>query len=282
MTLIACAMSDDHVAMVGDRRLIFADGRVAEDNRNKLVICEGNVVFGYTGLAHLGGMYTDEWLTETLSKLTHERLDDKLETLAKMLRATVASCTDVPSNTRRIAILGIGFAREPAHESLRPFFCLLSNFHGENWRPQSSPFDQIRLLCRPLAENDSLEFESVGQKMPPDDEQTLLRQMSRLSDTERLNGRTMIPILAHAIREVARNNNAVGRHLLAVAIPRNSVRPGQFLLTSGTGNEDNPTSLYLPDGNSIGEHYAPAITVGGLQISDVRYGPAGRDGSVHL
>ncbi len=118
--------------------------------------------------------------------------------------------------------------------------------------------------------------------MTSDDEQLLRRRMSRLSDTARLNGRTMIPILAQAIREVARNNDAVGRQLLAVAIPRKSVRPGQFMLTSSTGNEDNPTFLYLPDGNVIGEHYAPAVTVGGLQISGVRYGPAGRDGRVHL
>jgi hypothetical protein len=280
MTLIACAMTKDHAAMVGDRRLIFTDGRVADDNRNKLVVCEGNVVFGYTGLAHLGGVYTDQWLLERLAKLTRERLDDKLQTLARQVRDAVARRGDVPRNQRRIAILGIGFGQGSQEEQLRPFFCLISNFHGENWRAQQSSFEGIRLLCRPLSQGETLAYESVGQELTMDQEQLVRRRMSRLSERARLSGRTIIPILAAAIRGVARHNAHVGRHLLAVAIPRNSVKLGSFALTAGTGNEDNMTFLYLPDGSSTGMHYGPAATAGGTQFLEVRYGPANRDGSV--
>jgi hypothetical protein len=268
--------------MVADRRLTFEDGRLAEDNRNKLVLCESNIVFGYTGLARLGGTYTDEWLMDRLSRLTQKRLDDKLMMLAHEVRDTVRKCRNVPRMRRFLAILGIGFARESGQRELRPLFCLISNCHQENWRPASSAFDGVRLLSRPLGPSRSVEYESVGQRMSTDDERLLRRRMRRLHEKSRLDGQTMIPILAEAIRSVARRNERVGKNLLAVAIPRKSVRPGRLLLTAGTGDEGHPTFLYLPAGTSSPEHYAPAITASGVQIKDSRYGPANRDGSVSL
>jgi len=280
MTLIACAMTDNYVAMVADRRLIYLDGRLASDRENKLVFSEGNLVLGYTGLARIGSYPTDQWLCDQLTKLHNERLDDKLTKLAETLQNAIGHHA-LPAERRLLAILGIGFAKFGEEECLEPFFCLISNFH-DGWKPHFVASKQMRLSWRRLPPNSNLASFSVGQRIPDSHEVTLRRRMERLSESSRLSNRTMIPILAEAIRQVAKLNTSVGNDLLACSIPRQSVKPGQFIMSAGTGNDDNPTFLYLPVGNHTGLHFGPIATACGMQIGEIKYGPAQRDGTVRI
>lgn len=76
MTLILTRASKDYVLQVTDRLVTQTGGKPFDPIANKNVLyCSRNavVVLGYTGLAYLGGVPTDQWIVETLTGHTFDR-----------------------------------------------------------------------------------------------------------------------------------------------------------------------------------------------------------------
>jgi hypothetical protein len=76
MTLILTRASKDYVLQVTDRLVTQTGGKPFDPISNKNVLyCSRNgvVVLGYTGLAYLGGVPTDQWMVETLTGYTFDR-----------------------------------------------------------------------------------------------------------------------------------------------------------------------------------------------------------------
>jgi hypothetical protein len=75
VTLILTRASKDYVLQVTDR-LVTQQGRPfdAASNKNVLYCAQNGIVaIGYTGLAYLGGVPTDQWIVETIAGFTFER-----------------------------------------------------------------------------------------------------------------------------------------------------------------------------------------------------------------
>ena len=69
MTLHLVLTSRDGTVHVGDRKLTFGDGRPFDDASNKIVIFRARdaiVSIGFTGVAYLDGIPTDEWVARHL------------------------------------------------------------------------------------------------------------------------------------------------------------------------------------------------------------------------
>jgi len=75
MTLILTRASRDYVLQVADRLVTLPGGQPFDAMSNKTVLyCARNgvVTMGYTGLAYLGGIPTDQWIVQTLIGSTLE------------------------------------------------------------------------------------------------------------------------------------------------------------------------------------------------------------------
>ena len=71
MTLIITRTSQRYALMLTDRR-VTAGGAVYDPNANKNIVFHDRnavVAIGYTGLAHIGTMPTDQWIAQTLTGL---------------------------------------------------------------------------------------------------------------------------------------------------------------------------------------------------------------------
>lgn len=69
MTLHLVLTNRDGTVHVGDRKLTFSGGRQFDDASNKIVIFRARdamVSIGFTGIAYLNGMPTDEWIARRL------------------------------------------------------------------------------------------------------------------------------------------------------------------------------------------------------------------------
>ena len=76
MTLVLTRASKDYVLQVTDRLVTQTGGVPFDAIANKNVLfCSRNgvIVLGYTGLAYLGGVPTDQWIVETLTGHTFDR-----------------------------------------------------------------------------------------------------------------------------------------------------------------------------------------------------------------
>jgi hypothetical protein len=82
MTLLIALANQDYSLVLGDRRLV-SNGRVAEDEANKVCILfcdDARVAIAYTGLAAYANFRTQDWLREVLSDISKDKhnLDDML------------------------------------------------------------------------------------------------------------------------------------------------------------------------------------------------------------
>src|SRR5437016_4841959 len=80
MTLILSLATPEFVVQVSDRRLTTlrpgtTQFDIVDDNRNKIVDWGNRVVFGYTGLAQINGISTDDWLARSLASIGNTDLN---------------------------------------------------------------------------------------------------------------------------------------------------------------------------------------------------------------
>jgi hypothetical protein len=127
MTLILSMLRPSYVVQVADRRLTYADGRVADDNSIKSVFFSNQLVFSFTGLAALNGIKTDIWLVNELSSLPTSSIEAAAEHIA--IRATELFLKlRIPRSLKRLAFVATGFSDFPGAPPF-PVFIQISNFH---------------------------------------------------------------------------------------------------------------------------------------------------------
>ncbi len=66
MTILLSCITQDYALQITDRRLVFPDGKLADDSSNKALIYKGHMAVCFTGLACLGGKPTVDWLIQQL------------------------------------------------------------------------------------------------------------------------------------------------------------------------------------------------------------------------
>ena len=92
MTLILSCLTPKYVIQVSDRRLMLSNGQLIDDHRNKSILVNGHMVFGYTGLASMdnGKTMNDDWFLDTLSESYKANPNTSLTTTAEYVaeRAT--------------------------------------------------------------------------------------------------------------------------------------------------------------------------------------------------
>lgn len=103
---------------------------------------------------------------------------------------------------------------------------------------------------------------------------TLLRNVRRALDGH-AKPLALIRILAEEIWHTAAHNDAVGKSLMAVAVPRAAARTsGPVELVSGPPSENTITALYLAGPSADPTYYMPNLAGAGACFTDATVEPA--------
>lgn len=230
MTLILSCITRDYAVQVADRRLVGSDGRIYDDDANKMTLFDGRIAFSYTGLAVLKGQQTDLWLANVLQKPACSSVDKSLQVL-KVAAADAVRGLSLSGALTRIAFVGIGWSVLAPDNRTIPIVCRVSNFHDENGTVLAHASDDFRQdICVPQP-NEPFFVTTTGQALPGAVAlkcRSLLRHhVKRQSPPAKL-----LDILVRAVRETAQGNKAVGKSLLSAVIPREAVsQRSPFILT---------------------------------------------------
>lgn len=220
MTLIQTVTTDDLVIQVADRRLSRPDGSVFDDDYTKLVCWNTSFTVGFTGLARIDPAQkksTSEWLAETLCD--YASFEDGVDALRYWASGQIGQLpTGKGWEDKRLGIIIAGFDRRRI-----PLVAEISNFDPE----APIPANQNEFKCYRIrrAPGHSASFRITGaaltEKMYAN---ILLRRVPRMLKQQ--DGITRAARLMVALqRRISEDNPGVGRHAMAVAIPRERTMP---------------------------------------------------------
>lgn len=220
MTLIQTVTTDDLVIQVADRRLSRPDGSVFDDDYTKLVCWNTSFTVGFAGLARIDPAQkksTSEWLAETLCD--YASFEDGVDALRYWASGQIGQLpTGKGWEDKRLGIIIAGFDRRRI-----PLVAEISNFDPE----APIPANQNEFKCYRIrrAPGHSASFRITGaaltEKMYAN---ILLRRVPRMLKQQ--DGITRAARLMVALqRRISEDNPGVGRHAMAVAIPRERTMP---------------------------------------------------------
>lgn len=275
MTLILSCLTDCYAIQVSDRRLSLQDGSPYDDNSNKAILLNGNVAFGYTGLAFLnnGKVRTDDWFLDALNDAykssPNSSLTDTAEYVANLATKALSNI-DASPEVKRLAFVGVGWGKVSEEQDLRPIYIIISNCHNSKGRWLSQAQSTFSVL--PFTPPDNLPVMLVSDGQPLGDK-AFKKRVLRLLNTclsRGLSPNTMSRILVATVRHVASSNPLVGKNLLVSSIPKKSVRPGSFALIGHTPLNQRQTFTYVPENTSLQVQYGPYAFAYGVSMKELR------------
>jgi hypothetical protein len=288
MTQVLSLVSREYAVLVADRRLTDAfTGALFDDDTNKVVEYTKTLLFGYTGLARIGGEQTDYWLLDVLTG----KPDVTAALGAVREQATRAfAAVKLPPRLRRHAFVAPGFARfEGASQVLTPAVFHVSNYQADdgNWLAEAR--DDFRTRVRPLEPGRDWFLGIAGQSIGVNRRVRLRRSIEQARNRSRTDPRLIARLLGEAIRETAKFNDTVGTGLLVSMLPVSAVETdplrisGMIVPLAGQGmppyfnvplDEDAATHVYVPPAKDDAISYGPCIATPDLAVRGMEFGPA--------
>lgn len=268
MTLVLGCITESDAVMVSDRRLTDSrTGRPVEENRNKALILCGHFTLGYTGLADIEGMPTDQWLAEILVEPSGST---PFQLIAE--KATEAfGRIKLDRRARMHSFLALGWAafrRSPSE--LQPGVIVVSNYLGDDgqWLPEARNEFVARRWEIPPGRRHLLSW--VGQALTTAEAGKVNRYLDRIIRSARGTA-DIARLLAWQLRIVAARNRSVGSALLLSSIPKRAVSAEGHAAPLATSaiDFDEQLSLYVPEGEMGPVRYGPAWVCTGLAIRGV-------------
>lgn len=264
MTLIQTVTTDDLVIQVADRRLSRPDGSVFDDDYTKLVCWNTSFTVGFAGLARIDPAQkksTSEWLAETLCD--YASFEDGVDALRYWASGQIGQLpTGKGWEDKRLGIIIAGFDRRRI-----PLVAEISNFDPEAPIPASqNEFKCYRIRRAP---GHSASFRITGaaltEKMYAN---ILLRRVPRMLKQQ--DGITRAARLMVALqRRISEDNPGVGRHAMAVAIPRERTMPAVLSnLDAPSLNTMNSNFCYFDDAGFNYKQLGPHMAGGGWAWAD--------------
>jgi len=274
LTLILSCLTSNYAIQVSDRRLSLQDGSLYDDDSNKAIFVNGNIVFGYTGLAFLNNGKTriDEWFLNVLNEAYKIYPNVALTTTAEFIAKRATEAVNRVSTTlelKRLALVGVGWGKHPRQEGLKPIYVIISNSHNSNgrWLSQAQPEFSVLVFTPP--DDLPVMLVSDGQMLGSALRKRVLRLLNKCVEKE-LSPKTIARILVATARNVASSNALVGRNLLVSSIPKESVHPGSLNLIGHLPLNRRQTFTYVPENTSLHVQYGPYVFSNGVSVQGMK------------
>jgi hypothetical protein len=284
MTLILSCLTADNVFQVSDRRLtLHADAEaIGDDDRNKAVFV-GRVSFGYTGLANIGAVRTDDWLAKVISQGPTR---DMAAVAERIRTAATEASRGVPRRIGRHVFEGVGWFRLAGEKDLTPGLITIHNCLDEvtsTWLPEA--YTEFRISTQfPSSLPGKCVLHSAGVDPTPQEKDAVVRLVRRCA--KRQNPAAILQAMIRSMSWLSRQHSRIGNSFLAVSIPKRSVeeneRTGRITLLATPPNDRTASFVYVSAGKVVwhGPHVASEGTVlTGIQCGPASALPEGRGGT---
>ena len=175
MTLLLSCLTPKYIVQVSDRRLTWPDGRLADDQANKVVIFNNQAVFSYTGISRIGAFRTDEWIAEQI--IGRSGLQDAITHLTNALDTTVAK---LPYPNRQLAVVIDCWAATQEVPQIQPWSCAITNFfHPTARKVVAHALPTFSTFSQKLPDGKGYAFVPLGQDVAPVTMKRLIRSVVR-------------------------------------------------------------------------------------------------------
>ncbi len=214
-------------------------------------------------------------MTKVLSDASCKSLSDALKTIRNRATECLQHST-LSSEWKRLAFVGVGWTRPSLEKAYRPIFCRVSNFHDERGHEKREASKEFRVALY-VAKNTEPFLHSTLQSSSPDfgtpNERGLFRKNIRRSVTRTTGPAAFVRLLAIMIRQVSTRNQAVGKNLLAVSLPRASM--GTPMMAVSGLETDMRSFIFIPEGQNEGISYGsnvacPRVGLTDFKVTEVR------------
>lgn len=305
MTLILTLVTQDFVIQASDRRLSSTDGDLFEDEENKAICYNGNMLLAYTGLARVDRKSTAEWLIGALSKLRDlDHLFKDLPGIAGRqfirIRRPRQLQPDEWRRARRTSFVLAGYAEwrgagapiPTRSDRATPTIISISNAEGTDGAWQSEATRHFTARGTMLSADTPLIIRASGQPLTAREERRLRRQLHTCI-VHTNYPESAARLLARQIRDVSERNTGVGRSVMVTILPRVLDRESSTVRIVGRGfplhgkideaalfrrfrlDDSAVTYVYYPGDPSHRMHYGPAYVSPGIVIEGTWSGPEG-------
>lgn len=263
------------VFLAADRRLTRAnDGALVDDMRNKCVIYDSRIAFGFTGRAEIERKPTSEWLAGELAKEGSSDLGKVIPRIALRLTDFIRTVGSPDPMQRAVEIVGVGWSNLLGHGLTRTYL-RISNIGAQ------AVDKEFRVFIQPAwsHQNPTTLLRVSGQPLGPIARKTLVRSLrhrSKHGESAALVTRDLV----NAIRSTSDQNPTVGRKILTVVVPRPvptlKGSPRKYWRGVAVGSlaaAEMPSMLYWEDGHWNGITYGADVAGPGVAVTNVVAGP---------
>lgn len=276
MTQIISAVTKEYALLVSDRRLTFGQGpkigQLFDDDTCKLVSLCNTCGIGYSGLAHIEGSPTHEWIAKTLAAA-----NCRDPGLASRILAESAgrALHKLPSDIRCQTFLITGWANFEDLPGVRSHFCTITNCLDESYRPLATPLNSFRCGAHALPDTEEILWFCIGQPLRRERGQLLDRNLRRLVDRQ-IGPKEALRLLTDEIinTSVREKCASVGSKVLGFCIPRRAVQrqieTGVSMMLAKVSDESDAAFTYFDAGYSELQQYGPTFICGDFAVTDIK------------
>lgn len=274
MTLILSLATKNYIVQVSDRRLTIGNGpfqgRLVDDDSNKVTLFCNRMSFAYTGLASINGKRTDYWLVDILSKISSNSLSDACNMIVNSATSEFAKIRN--NKIKKQAFVGVGWTRSGLDEPIKPIICNISNALNDqlNWLPEAE--DKFVLRYSVLNGNDCYLFSQTGLHLPHRIIRPLTQNINKLVKKE-IGPYSLGRLLAEAVWNAAKNNETIGSNLLLVSMPRAALESNSGIVIASMPDEKVNSFMYLNPSRNDGIVFGPNYVCNGSGITNFQSGP---------
>jgi hypothetical protein len=268
MTQILAALTPEYVVVASDRRLVFPNHTIADDDSCKLISLCGAWGIAYTGLAQLQRKPTHEWIAVRLAENGCRGAHAAGQVL---VAAAGAAFQSVPFVTE-LTILIAGWTTSTDQKTLQPHFLLISNMYdsSKGLRPRASR--EFSCFERRLNAGEPYVSRVIGQTLLPGRGKHLDRFLRRLLK-HRVGPAPVVLGFAKEIVETASSRTSVGTKVLALSVPRLAARRayemGEYTMLATQPNLADLAFCYFDPEYSGLRQYGPTVVCGESAMTDI-------------
>lgn len=276
MTLVLSLATNDCLYQISDRRLTRPDGTVTTDEENKATLVHGRMVFGYSGLAMIDNKPTDQWFAFTAGDAHQNDLQLVLDYVRGSATTALAdeSCLN---KYKRVAFVGVGWARLSEGAALTAIDCTVTNAQTEDGRWLYDALPQFFNINR-IMDYSSHGFEMfpTGVALGKSDWKETWRTMDSCIQ-HKPEPEAIVYALARCMYKLADRDSRIGKSLMAVSLPRAVVERGEQGVRAAVPTLDAACCVYIPQSSDPQKlvWYGPNVvgptgTIGGVRITGSR------------